>query len=71
MGDSNINLRIANNTSLSIKSVALIDFALKSGSEKIKVSLLITSESVEDPIFGYNLIDFLIRSTNGPNFFVK
>ena len=40
----------ANNTSLSIESVALIDFALKSNIEKIKVPF-------KDPIFGYNLIE--------------
>ena len=40
----------ANNTSLSIESVSLIDFALKSNIEKIKVPF-------KDPIFGYNLIE--------------
>ena len=37
MGVSDLNLRTANNNSLSIESVALIDFALKPDTEKIKV----------------------------------
>ena len=52
MGVSDLNLRTANNTSLSIESVALIDFALRPNTEKMKVPFLITSESVENPIFG-------------------
>ena len=69
MGVSGLNLRTANNTSLSIESVALIDFALKPNAEQIKVPFLITSESVEDPIFGYNLIEHLVTSTNYPKVF--
>ena len=55
MGVSHFNWRTANNIILSIKSVALIDFALKPNTEKIKVLFLITSELVENSIFGYNL----------------
>ena len=69
MGVSDLNLRTANNNSLNIESVALIDFALKSDTEQIKVPFLITSESVEDPFFGHNLIEHLITSTNDPNIF--
>ena len=69
MGVSDLNLRTGNNTSLSIKSVALIDFALQPNTEKIKVPFLITSESVEDPIFGYNLTEYLVTSTNDTNIF--
>ena len=64
MGISDLNLRTANNTSLSHESVALIDFTLKPNTEQIKVPFLITNESVEDPIFGYNLIEHLVTSTN-------
>ena len=69
MGVSDLNLRTANNNSLSIESVALIDFALKPNTEKIKVPLLITSKSMEDSIFGCNLIEHLVRSTNDPKLF--
>ena len=64
IGVSDLNLRTANNASLSIESVALIDFAFKPNTEQIKVQFLITSESMEDPIFGYNLIEHLVTSTN-------
>ena len=69
MGVSDPNLRAANNTSLSIESVALIDFVLKPNTEKIKVPFLITNESVEHPIFGYNLIEHLVTSTKDPKGF--
>ena len=52
MGVSDLNLRTANNTSWSTEGVALIDFALRHNTEKMKVPFLITSESVENPIFG-------------------
>ena len=64
MGVSNLNFRTTNNTSLSIESLALIDFGLKPNTEKIKFPFLITSESVKDPIFGYNLLEYLVASTN-------
>ena len=53
MGVSDLNFITANNTSLGIESVALIEFALPN-TEKIKVPFLITSQSVDDPICGYN-----------------
>ena len=69
MGVSNLNFRTTNNTSLSIESLALIDFGLKPNTEKIKFPFLITSESVKDPIFGYNLLEYLVASTNDPKIF--
>lgn len=47
MGVLDLNLRTTNNTRLSIKHVALVNFALKPNIEKIKVPFSITSESVE------------------------
>ena len=47
-----------------IESVASIDFTLKPNTEKIKVSFLTTSESVENPIFRYDLIEHLVTTTN-------
>ena len=60
MDVSDLNLRTANNTSLNIESVALIDFPLKPNTEQIKVPFLITNESVEDPIFEQMILKFLI-----------
>ena len=53
----------------SIESVASIDFTLKPNTEKIKVLFLITSESVENPIFRYDLIEHLVTTTNDPKTF--
>ena len=69
LGVSDLNLRTANNTVLDVQSVALIDFALKPNMEKIKVPFLITNESVENPIFGYNLISHLVISNRDPKIF--
>ena len=69
LGVSDLNLRTANNTVLDIESVALIDFALKPNTEKLKVPFLITNESVENPIFGYNLISHLVTSNRDPKIF--
>ena len=69
MGVPDLNLRTTNNPSLSMESVALIDFALRPSTEKIKVPFLITNESVEDSIFGYNLIEDLVTSANDPKTF--
>ena len=54
----------------SIESVASIDFTLKPNTEKIKVLFLITSESVENPIFRYDLIEHLVTTTNDPKLFM-
>ena len=69
LGVSDLNLRTANNTVLDVESVALIDFALKPNMEKIKVLFLTTNESVENPIFGYNLISHLVTSNRDPKIF--
>ena len=47
MGVSDLNLRTANNISLSIEIVALIDFVLKRNTEKIKIQFLIASAGLE------------------------
>ena len=47
MGVSDLNLRTANNISLSIEIVALIDFVLKPNTEKIKIQFLIASAGPE------------------------
>ena len=59
MGVLDLNLRTTNNTRLSIKHVALVNFALKPNIEKIKVPFSITSESVESRIFGYSLMEHI------------
>ena len=69
MGALDLNLGRVNNTSVSIESVTFIDFTLKPNTEKIKPPFLITSESVEDLIFGYNLIEHLVTSKNDPKAF--
>ena len=69
MSASDFSSKTANNISLSIESAALIDFTLNPNIERIKVSFLITIESVENPIFWYNLIQHIVTSTNDPQVF--
>ena len=52
-----LNLKAANNTKLDIEGVALFDFSLKRTTEKVKVPFIVTNEHLENPIFGYNLIN--------------
>ena len=61
-----LDLRTANNTKLNVEGVAVLDFSLKRASEKVKVPFIVTNEYLENPIFGYNLIEHLFVSRNNP-----
>ena len=39
-----LDLKTANNTKLNVKDVAVLDFSLKSTSEKVKVPFIVTNE---------------------------
>ena len=69
MSVSNFSSKTTNNINLSIESTALIDFTLNPNIERIKVSFLITIESVENPTFWYNLVQHIVTSTNDPQVF--
>ena len=66
---SNLNLKTANNTSLNIKSIAVIDFSLKPNSQMVHVPLLDINESVENPSSDHILIENLVVSKNDPAIF--
>ena len=64
-----LDLKTTNNTKLNIEGVAVLDFSLKFTPEKVKVSFIITNEYLENPIFGYNLIEHLFVSRDNPKIF--
>ena len=64
-----MDLKTANNTKLNIEGVAVLDFSLKLMSEKVKVLFIITNEYLENPVFGYNLIEHSFVSRNNPKMF--
>ena len=64
-----LDLKTASNTKLNIENVAAIDFSLKLTSEKVKVPLIVTNEYLENPMFGYNLMEHLFVSRDNPKIF--
>ena len=64
-----LDLKTTNNTKLNIEGVAVLDFLLKLMSEKVKVPFVVTNEYLENPIFGYNLIEHLFVSRGNPKVF--
>ena len=61
-----LDLKTTNNTKVNIEGVAVLDFSLKLTSEKVKAPFIATIEYLEDPIFGYNLIEHLFASRSNP-----
>ena len=64
-----LGLKTANNTKLNIEGVAVLDFSLKLRSKKVKVPFIVTNEYLENPIFGYNLIEHSFVSRDNPKIF--
>ena len=64
-----LDLKTANNTKLNIEGIAVLDFSLKLTSEKVKVLFIFTNGYLENPIFGYILIEHLFVSRDNPKFF--
>ena len=64
-----LNLKTSNNTKLNIEGVAVLDFSLKLTSEKVKIPFIVTNEYLENPIFGYNLIEHLFVSRDNSKIF--
>ena len=63
----NLHLCAANNTNVDVKGVAIITLGL--GSEELVVPFLVTTDKLEVPIIGYNVIKHLVEknSTNLPS----
>ena len=64
-----LDLKTTNNTKLNIKGVVVLHFLLKLTSEKVKVPFIVTNEYLENPIFGYSLIEHLFVSRDNPKIF--
>ena len=57
-----LDLKTANNTKLNTEGVAVLVFSLKLTSENVKIPVIITNNYLENPIFGYTLIERLFVS---------
>ena len=55
-----LHLQAANATTIKFDGVVILDFSLKEGEEGFMVPVLISSETIENPILGYNVIEDLI-----------
>ena len=65
LGESaNLDLRTVNNSCISFEGVAVIDFSLGKNNSPIKVPFIITNENLDQPVVGYNLIEYLIVNDN-------
>ena len=64
-----MDLKTANITKLNIEGVPVLDFSLKFTPEKVKVPFIVANEYLENPRFGYNLIEPLFVSRGNPKIF--
>ena len=55
-----LHLQAANATTIKFDGVVILDFSLKEGEEGFMVPVLVSSETMETPILGYNVIEDLI-----------
>ena len=58
-----LDFKTANNTKLNIQGAAVLDFSLKLMSVKVKVPFIVTTKYLENPTFGYNLIEHFFQGT--------
>ena len=57
---SKLHLHAANSTTIKFDGVVILNFSLKEGEEGFMVPVLVSSETIENPILGYNVIEDLI-----------
>lgn len=62
MENFTLNLKTTNKNNLNIEGVVILDILLKSDTEILKVSFIVTNEFLENRIFIYNLIEELVVS---------
>ena len=58
--DKELNLRAANATIIPFDGVIILKFSLLGGEEGFYIPVLVASESIPEPILGYNVIETLI-----------
>ena len=64
IGDSGVTLRAANNTVVDIEGVVLLNFNLPNSSFKLTVPFIVTNQSIDRPIIGFNVIQYLVSNNN-------
>ena len=65
--DGGISLKAANNSEVSVEGVALMNFQLPGSDSGFDTPFLITSQPIENPVIGFNLIDFIGTGPGGGN----
>ena len=61
MENFTLNLKTTNKNNLNIEKVVILDILLKSDTEILKVSFIVTNEFLENRIYIYNLIEELVN----------
>ena len=62
-----LQIRAANSSVISFEGVLLFKFCLLNDSNVVTVPFLVTSQDINEPILGYNVIEYLILQNNGKN----
>ena len=62
-----LQIRAANSSEISFEGVLLFKFCLLNDSNVVTVPFLVTSQDINEPILGYNVIEYLILQNNGKN----
>ena len=62
IGNQNLSVKVANQGSLSIKGVAILDFGVNKDEPLFQVPILVTEETLSNTIIGYNIIEYLVRN---------
>lgn len=62
MENFTLKLKTTNKNNLNIEKVVILDILLKSDTEILKVSFIVTNEFLENRIYIYNLIEELVVS---------
>ncbi len=55
-----LDLKAANKSKIAYDGVVWLDFGLQKGEKRLKIPVLVSTESVAEPILGYNIIEKLL-----------
>ena len=61
---SDISLKAANNTDVSIEGVVTLDFRLPNSNQTFVVPFIVTKETLSNPILGFNVIEHLLKTSD-------
>ena len=64
LGDQVLQIHAANSTEIPFKGVLLFNFTVKNDSNTFTVPFLVTTQTINEPILGYNVIEHLVLEGN-------